>query len=272
MLTHSKTYQAYKNSPYKSIKHSTYFDVYDRLFSPYRGKKITFIEIGVLGGGSLFMWREFFGPDARIIGVDLNPGAKRWEKDGFEIYTGSQSDEAFWSEFTSKIGMVDIVLDDGGHTYEQQVITVEALLPFINDGGLLVVEDTHTSYMGGFGAKSHSFIDYAKSMIDKINLRFSAFADQLSEKRVWGLLFYESFVVFEVNKKALAIKSEPTDNGGKDLHAEDYRNIEDNILSRFEQTAEKIGLKRIKPIYRPLKKLARILTEKQKAARIKKYF
>ena len=55
------------------------------IFSKYRNKEITFIEIGVLNGGSLFMWRDYFGPHARIIGIDLNPEIKVG-KDGFEIY------------------------------------------------------------------------------------------------------------------------------------------------------------------------------------------
>ena len=85
----SDIYKAYKNSPYKSIKHSTYFDSYDHFFSKYRNQKITFVEIGVLGGGSLFMWRNYFGPEARIIGIDLNPNAKKWDEHGFKIYLGS---------------------------------------------------------------------------------------------------------------------------------------------------------------------------------------
>ena len=73
----SKSYQAYIKSPHRSIKHNTYFKVYDELFLKFRNKKIVFVEIGVLGGGSLFMWRNFFGNKARIIGVDMNPGAIR---------------------------------------------------------------------------------------------------------------------------------------------------------------------------------------------------
>ena len=57
-------------------------------FDEIVGKEITFVEIGILDGGSLFMWRDFFGNKARIIGVDLNPEAKKWEKEGFEIFIG----------------------------------------------------------------------------------------------------------------------------------------------------------------------------------------
>ena len=76
----------YNKSPYRSIKHTSYFEAYDDLFKQYINKNITFEEIGVLGGGSLFMWRDFFGPNARIIGIDLNPNAKIWESKGFEIF------------------------------------------------------------------------------------------------------------------------------------------------------------------------------------------
>ena len=42
------SYQSFLKSPYKSIKHTTYFEVYDDLFTKFRNKKIIFVEIGVL--------------------------------------------------------------------------------------------------------------------------------------------------------------------------------------------------------------------------------
>ncbi|MCX7182850.1 MAG: hypothetical protein NTY92_02715 [Nitrosospira sp.] len=82
------------------------------------------------------MWRDYFGASARIIGIDLNPISKKWEKDGFEIYIGNQSDPLFWREIFEKIFDVDIVLDDGGHTYEQQIITAHECIPNIRNGGV----------------------------------------------------------------------------------------------------------------------------------------
>ena len=67
-------------SPYFSTKYSSYFDTYDKIFSKFINKKITFVEVGVLNGGSLFMWRKYFGKKARIIGVDNNQSAKFLEK------------------------------------------------------------------------------------------------------------------------------------------------------------------------------------------------
>ena len=222
-MKNTDTYLSYLKSPYKSIKHSTYFDSYDHFFSRYRNQNITFVEIGVLGGGSLFMWRNYFGPKARIIGIDLNPNAKKWEEHGFQIYIGSQSDQKFWEYFSRKVGLIDVVLDDGGHTYEQQIITTECLLHSINDGGIILVEDTHTSYMEGFGPKSKSFINYTKMLIDKLNMRFGGFSESPSENRIWSIEIVESMVAFKVNKKASSLKSELTDNGGIDDLAQDFR-------------------------------------------------
>ena len=224
-------YKSYIKSPYKSIKHSTYFDSYEHFLSKYRGKEITFVEVGVLGGGSLFMWRNYFGEKARIIGVDMNKECTKWQKYGFEIYIGDQSDESFWRDFKEKIGGVDIVLDDGGHTYDQQIITVESLLGSINDGGIIIVEDTHTSYMDGFGPKKYSFIEYVKNKIDHINYRFNNLQNPRFEKVIWSVEIVESMVAFKINKKASNLKSSITDNGGIDDNARDARYDKINSLN-----------------------------------------
>ena len=229
----AETYKSYVKSPYKSIKYGTYFDSYDYFFSKYRNQKITFVEIGVAHGGSLFMWRDYFGPNARIIGVDLNPNAKKWEEHGFEIYIGSQSDVQFWDDFTKKVGLIDVVLDDGGHTYEQQIITTESLLSAMNDGGIIVVEDTHTSYMDGYGQKSKSFIEYTKKLIDKVNMRFHEFSDFACERRFWSIEIVESMVAFKINRQASNLDSELTNNGGIDDLAEDFRYADNSHMNRL---------------------------------------
>ena len=125
----------FKRAPYHSKKHSSYFAAYDLLLKPYRNKPITFLEIGVLNGGSLFMWKSFLGEHARIVGIDLNPAATKWEEYGFEIYIGSQSDSSFWLEILAGIGPIDVIVDDGGHTFRQQILTCEAVLPSVRNGG-----------------------------------------------------------------------------------------------------------------------------------------
>lgn len=230
---------AFDKSPYRSRKHSSYFAVYEKLFAPFRGKAITFVEIGVLNGGSLFMWREFFGPDARIIGVDLNEGAKRWERDGFEIFIGNQADPAFWADFVRQVGKIDLALDDGGHTFPQQIITVEALLPVMAEGGLLLVEDTHTSYDPLFGGPSrHSFVEYAKNRVDGINHRSSMIDMDRKDRDVWGVSFYESFVVFHIERSESTAAVKEIVNDGQDLSAEDLRYADAAVVGKFGRMIE----------------------------------
>ena len=67
------SFQSFQKSKFFSIKHENFFPIYEKTFQKYRGKPIVFVEIGVWHGGSLFMWRDYFGKDARIIGIYLFP-------------------------------------------------------------------------------------------------------------------------------------------------------------------------------------------------------
>ena len=201
--SNSKLFEIYKNLNLASLKCDTYFQTYEELFSEYIGKEITFVEIGVLHGGSLLMWKEYFGPKARIIGVDLDPKAKELEKEGFEIFIGSQSDELFWKDFYSKIGKIDILLDDGGHVNDQQIITLNEAINNTNNNGTIVIEDVHTSYLKKFGNPSSvSFINYSKHLIDVVNSRFPGVENRNEfKKKIYSVLFYNSMVAFKINSK-----------------------------------------------------------------------
>lgn len=222
-MQNAKSYSAFLQSPQPSLKVNSYFKVYDELFSKFIDKKITFVEIGVLDGGSLFMWRDFFGKEARIIGIDLNPDARKWEAFGFEIFIGNQNDPKFWKRFTEAVGDVDVVLDDGGHTYYQQINTVESLLPHIKSGGLIVVEDTHTSYMRGFGFKKLSFTNYIKRRIDRINYRYNGINGENPEHRISSIQCFTSIVALHVDKDSQMSTSKEIVNVERHKFAEDYR-------------------------------------------------
>lgn len=207
-------YASYRKSRYLSIKCTSYFQVYEELFSRFRGTPVSFVEIGVQHGGSLFMWRDFLGPEARIIGVDINPAARRWEASGFEIHIGDQADPGFWEGFFSKTGDVDVILDDGGHTNRQQIATVHHGIPHIRDGGLLVVEDTGTSYMSMFGNPSrHSFINYTKRVIDRINARPRGLPPGDPAWAVYSMSVYDSMVCFRIDRDRCATAAAASNEG-----------------------------------------------------------
>jgi hypothetical protein len=180
-----------------------YFDIYHNHFCRFRDKPVTLLEIGVYHGGSLQMWKSYFGPKAKIIGVDIDPHCQEFKEDQISIFIGDQADRGFLNKLKRKIGHIDIVIDDGGHNMVQQIISFEELFPFVAETGIYLVEDMHTSYWeehGGGYRKNGSFIEYAKNFIDKINARHSRdpdLAPDILTNSITGLHFYDSVLVIE---------------------------------------------------------------------------
>jgi|TARA_B110000037_G_C17008750_1_gene460346 hypothetical protein len=201
-----RLFSSFKSLPRYSLKWDHYFEIYENIFNRFKNKKIIFVEIGVGDGGSLHMWRAFFGKKARIIGIELNPDAKKLEDDGFEIYIGDQSTKEFWYKFYKKIGKIDILLDDGGHRNLQQITSVVESIKNIKNGGMILVEDTCSSYMKkmGFGNPSkYSFINFCNLLVENIHRR-----NPLVEKKgnifsdkIHSITFYESITQINVLKK-----------------------------------------------------------------------
>jgi hypothetical protein len=265
----------FNESKFYSLKYSNYFPIYEKLFSRFRGKKITFVEIGVLSGGSLFMWKKYFGNDARIIGVELNPDAKKFEDYGFEIFIGNQSDPNFWNNFFKKIGNVDIILDDGGHTNYQQIITSSFCIPHINDNGIMVVEDVFHSYGLSYGAKGFfnpskfSFINFCKKTIDDINFRFpGAKKFQFSlNKFVYSLEFFESIVAFKIDRSLSSLKNKVIYTDGENLNAKDFAHLHDQNIPGSNTTVV-----RIKNLLKSSRARFKYLVFKINEQILKKYF
>jgi hypothetical protein len=217
--------EIFQSTQFRSLKQDNYFDIYEKTLGKYRNRPIVFVEIGTLHGGSLFMWREYFGPAATIIGIDFNPEAKKWEKHGFRIFIGDQSKEEFWDSFFKTVGDIDILIDDGGHTNDQQIVTLSKAVDHVKDDGVIIVEDVHTSYMKEFGNPSNfSFMSYAKRIIDHVNGRHWGFAESgiPIASLIFSIEFYESVVVLNVSRKKSTI-SKLLINEGVESDYADYR-------------------------------------------------
>lgn len=169
------------------------------------------------------MWRKFLGDKARIIGIDLNPDAKKWESFGFEIHIGDQSLPVFWDSFYAEVGRVDVVLDDGGHTYLQQITTLNKSMEFISDQGLIIIEDTHTSFLGGFGPRKHSFINYVFELVRNKNSKRSFSEETRHLERVGSIQFFDSITVIRPPFSGLNRPHSVVGNLGTSDDARDYR-------------------------------------------------
>jgi hypothetical protein len=131
-----------------------YLEIYERHLRRFRGQHVTVLEIGVAGGGSLAMWRDYLGPDAHVYGVDSDPACLELAGAAAEIVIGDQGDPSFWASALGDLPDFDIVIDDGGHLPHQQVVTLECLLPRMKPSGVYVCEDIHGAFQ-----PFHAFVD-----------------------------------------------------------------------------------------------------------------
>lgn len=169
------------------------------------------LEIGVFQGGSLKMWRNYFGPEALIYGIDINPSCKQFEDKNTKIFIGSQNDRKFLNFIKSEIPKVDILIDDGGHTMNQQIVSFEELYSHVKSDGIYLCEDLHTSYWKEYGGgykNKNSFIEYSKNFIDYLHawhskergLKVNDFT-----RTAYSLHYYDSILI--IKKKPISAPS-----------------------------------------------------------------
>jgi hypothetical protein len=157
-----------------------YAQHYEEVFRRDRHKRINILEIGVggyddpkMGGGSLRMWRTYF-PHGHVYGIDIYDKSPHNQR-RIRTFQGSQVDPIFLDKVASEVSRLDIVVDDGSHVCEHIIFTFQRLFPLLAEGGLYVVEDTHTSYCAEYGGNEVDLNDprtsmgYFKSLVDGLN-------------------------------------------------------------------------------------------------------
>jgi hypothetical protein len=138
-----------------------YFDIYDRHFRKFAGKELHLLEVGILAGGSIGLWQDYFGDGLQFYGVDIERSCRAFEAPGVHVMIGDQADPAFWESALAQLPRLDIVIDDGGHQPTQQIATLEATLPHLNPGGVYLCEDIHGS--------TNEFTDYVAGLSRNLN-------------------------------------------------------------------------------------------------------
>lgn len=179
-----------------------YFDIYERHFERFRGRAPTILEIGVLGGGSLQMWKAYFGHGARVIGIDIDPACKAHEEDGIEIFIGSQDDPALINQIVDRYGTFDIVIDDGSHIMRHVMKSFELLYERVDPHGVYLVEDLHTAYWDEYEGglkRPGTFMEFVKDKLDEMNAPHTRGAIPVSTftRSTACISVYDSVVAFE---------------------------------------------------------------------------
>lgn len=180
-------------------KKDEFLEIYEDHLKGWKNKA-RMLEIGVQFGGSLKIWREYFG-ELDLVGVDILPECKKYETSGTKIIIGDQSDKSF----LESLGSFDIVIDDGGHTMIQQQNSFDVLFNNLSSGGIYIIEDVHTSYWRQFLDSKLTTIDFCKNLVEDINAearkspRNEDFPHIENPLPIKSIHFYESVIV--IHKK-----------------------------------------------------------------------
>jgi hypothetical protein len=183
-------------------KWSQYFPAYERHFQTWKDKSITFLEVGVAQGGSLQLWRKYFGPKSKIINIDINGGCSSLQEPGTFVRIGDQGDINFLQQLIDEFGVPDIILDDGSHQQNHILQTFNFFYPKMHKNAIYMVEDLHTSYWKEYGGglkKENTFMEFTKDCLDRINAvhtRGELPQDYIS-KETSCISIYDSLVCFE---------------------------------------------------------------------------
>jgi hypothetical protein len=153
----------------KASGHHDYLTTYERYLSGFRDDPITVLELGVLEGASLRMWRDYF-PNAKIIGCDRHQVRRKYAGERIAIEVGDCGDPDFLARVAGAHGPFTLVVDDASHFWRHQQIAFTALFDHVLPGGVFIIEDIHTSYLpryeGGLGGERT--VDWLRRALDHV--------------------------------------------------------------------------------------------------------
>ena len=176
-----------------------YPEIYEKHLERFVGKEVTIFELGVCKGGSLQVWKKYFGEKANIIGVDVDPYSK-YEEEQIKVYTGNVLDFKLWQEIVEKHGQPDIIIDDASHIQQEVIQAFSMLYPALKDDGVYIIEDTHTAYRGNFGGGITSPLNVVSifgRLVNDVNNHFIEEAYTSTLMDIKSMHFYNSMIVLE---------------------------------------------------------------------------
>jgi SAM-dependent methyltransferase len=173
--TSNPIYQLWRELPL-SHKWTHYFDIYQTIFHSRRDAPMRILEIGVLNGASLRLWKKYFQhPDTSMVGIDIDPMCARYDApaDGIHVRIGSQADSEFLTRVVDEFGPFDLIIDDGSHHSTHIITSFNCLYATgLKDDGIYVVEDIHANYWLPWRDSANSFLDLCKELVELMHAHY----------------------------------------------------------------------------------------------------
>jgi hypothetical protein len=157
-------------------KWTQYFAVYRDVFGSLASRPMRILEIGVLNGAGLRLWRRYFShPDTVVVGIDIEPGCAQFDSpnEGIRVRIGSQADPRFLQQLIKEFGPFDLIIDDGSHRSSHMIASFNCLFAEgLKESGIYFVEDLHANYWPAWRDTRRSFLDVCKELVEQMHAHY----------------------------------------------------------------------------------------------------
>jgi len=279
-----------------SDKWSAYYDVYDAIFSEYRHKPVSILEIGIQNGGFLEILANYFKMAKVIVGCDVDErcGNIKFDDKRIKIVIGDIKDHKTITNIINLSNNYDIIIDDGSHTHEDIIKAFLLLFPYVKDGGVYIIEDLHASYWKSYDGgvfKPITAMNFFKRLLDVVNYEawgvgiprkevlkpflqhFNIDIDEFDLAHIRSIEFYNSLCIIRkdnpekayLGKRFIAGSYETVTQGFLKLKGSQLRDLSNLMQANFDKENDPIILfKLIEEKDKELQDLISQLEEKNK--------
>ncbi len=195
----------------KGIGLHEYTEIYDDYFSSLKNIPMNILEIGIFEGESLKLWESYF-LNSNIIGLDINEDCSKYSGGRKTIYIGSQTDESILNQITKNHSPLSIIIDDGSHNWDHQIITFKIAFQLLKPGGLYFIEDLHTSYANNWAGGTMTCVNFLKTLVDDVMINGKSFMGTKEignqpmsylERNIEYIHFYKSICVIKKREESI---------------------------------------------------------------------
>lgn len=187
------------NSNSDKLTNHGYQRVYPWFLSHFKSIEINLLEIGVADSESLKLWKNYF-EKVNLYAIDILPLVNN--DIDVKIFQVDQSNKNELVNFVNNVNVkFDVVIDDGSHVPDHQMLTLKHLWTKLKDGGVYIIEDIETSYWGRsfiygykFNSRKSSSINILQNSINYINHKFLTTA---RKKKINNIIYGDLFKSIE---------------------------------------------------------------------------
>jgi predicted O-methyltransferase YrrM len=152
---------------------------YDGLFKNKKLESLKIAELGILDGGSLLMWKDYF-TNAELYGFEYNTNLINNFKQNFNndrialANIDVTNRDSISNAFHQVNELYDIIIEDTTHQFEDQIRVIENTYQYLKPGGVMIIEDifkryNENDYITRLAPILGNFQDYYFIELDHVN-------------------------------------------------------------------------------------------------------